>query len=218
MNHVWTIIKAFAHKVRELVVFMGMPFPLLLVGTVLSYLLIPWISSRSTHRSLLKEGRVKQVTEILDQSVLVDKQLNSIHTAFELFEKAAVSEPSQYKTAEGKLDSRFYDLYSEFDRPAWWWDHNLPVEARLLDLPPGSEARIETLHEEYVKNLKDSTHEVDLLRGQFLVDGYKPGTKCNAEVLKDTDNELKNLATARGSIISKLAGLFMPPKITWDTQ
>jgi hypothetical protein len=217
MNHVWTIIKAFGHKVCKLVVFMGPPFPLLLVGTVLSYLFIPWISSRSTHRSLLQEERVKQATEILDQSLLVDKQLNSIRTAFELFEKAAVSEPSQYKMAEAQLNSRFYDLYSEFNRHAWWWDHNLPVEARLLDLPPGSEARIGTLHEEYVTNLMDSTHEVELLRGQFLVQRYKPGDKCNAKVLKDTDKELKNLERARGCIISKLAGLFMPPKITWYT-
>jgi hypothetical protein len=80
---------------------------LLLIGSVLSYLLIPWISEKSSHRRLLQERRVDKACDVLKQGLTDDEQLNSIMTAFEIFNKEAESDPKTYKIAQAELKHSF---------------------------------------------------------------------------------------------------------------
>ena len=187
------------------------PLMLLLLGSALSYRLIPWISEKSSHRQLLQEQRINRACDVLKQGLIDDEQLNSIQTAFEIFNKEAESDPKGYKTAKAELKSSFSKLYFEFDKHGWWWDHDLPVQSKLLELPPGSDKTIEQLHDKYKTNLLDSVQQVDVLRAHFFAKDYKPGDPHNNEVLLATRKALGDLATARGVFTSQLADMFMPP-------
>jgi hypothetical protein len=189
------------------------PLILLLIGSALSYLLIPWISEKSSHKRLLQEQRINKACDVLAQGLIDDERLNSIVTHFEIFNKEAESDPKTYRTAQAELKRSFRELYSEFDQHAWWWDHDLPVQSGLLGLAPGSRQRIEELHMAYKKNLMDSGTQVDVLRAQFLSKDYAPRDQHNVEILLATRRALGDLATARGAITSQLAGMFMPSGI-----
>jgi hypothetical protein len=188
------------------------PLVLLLIGSVLSYLLIPWISEKSSHKRLLQEKRVDRACDVLQQGLIDDLKLNSIQTAFEMFNKEAESDPKSYKTAQAELKNSFNKLYFEFDQHAWWWDHDLPVQSKLLELPSGSKEKIEQLHDVYKKNLLDSVEQLDVLRAHFLAKDYKPREPHNTEVLLATRRALNDLATNRGAITFQLAFMFMPPR------
>jgi hypothetical protein len=187
------------------------PLTVLLVGAILSYLLVPWISEKSAHKRLLQEQRVNKACDILKQGLIDDEQLNSIQTAFKIFNKEAVSDPKSYKTAQAELKSSFAKLYFEFDQHGWWWDNDLAVQSKLLELPSGSKSAIEELHYAYKNNLLEAARQLDLLRAQFFAKDYKPGDPHNAEVIAATNKAMTDLATARGAITSQLAYMFMPP-------
>jgi len=191
------------------------PLMLLLIGSVLSYVLIPWISDKAAHKRLLQEQRVNRACDVLKQGLVDDEQLNSIQTAFEIFSKQADSDPKSYKAAQEQLKSDFNKLYFDFDRHAWWWDHDLPVQARLLELPNGSDTSIQKLHDAYKSNLLASVQQVDVLRAQFFAKDYNPRDPRNSETLSKTRSKLNDLATARGGLTSQLADMFMPSGHTW---
>jgi hypothetical protein len=186
------------------------PLTLLLIGSVLSYVLIPWITEKSSHKQLLQQQRIDRACDVLKQGLVDDEQLNSIQTAFEIFDKEADSDPDSYKAAQVELKSQFSKLYYGFDQHGWWWDHDLPVQSRLLELPPGSDKKIERLHDAYKQNLLDSVQQVDELRKQFFAKNFKPRAPHNEEVLASTHKTLNDLATVRGGLTSQLASIFMP--------
>jgi hypothetical protein len=187
------------------------PLMLLLMGSILSYLLIPWISEKSSHKQLLQQERVNKAIDVLKQGLIDDEQLNSIQTAFEIFDKEAESDPESYRNAQEELKKSFTSLYFEFDEHGWWWDHDLPVQSKLLELPQGSAKKIEQLRDAYKQNLMASVQQVDVLRKRFFAKDYAPQDSHNAEVLSDTRKALNDLATARGALTSQLADMFMPP-------
>jgi hypothetical protein len=189
---------------------------LLLIGSGLSYLLIPWISEKSTHKRVLQEGRVSEARYVLNQALVDDKQLNTILTTFEMFDKEAASDPKNYKSAQTQLKRTITDLYIEFDRHAWWWGHDLTVQCGLLRLPQGSKETIEKLNDDYAKNLVDATKQVDLLRGQFFSKNYAPLDSHNAKALQSARDAFNRLAAGRGDISGQLAGMFMPPELNWQ--
>ncbi len=191
------------------------PLTLLLIGSALSCLLVPWISENSSRRRVLQEQRVSEARDILKQSVADDAQINAIVTSIEMFNKEAASNPKGYKAAQAEHERSFDTQYLEFDHHAWWWGHDLPVQSGLLELPSGSKDEIENLNQAYAKSLLGSTQQIEVLRKQFLGKDYVPRGLHNAEVLLAARKALNDLAVTRGAIISQLAGKFMPPGINW---
>jgi hypothetical protein len=191
------------------------PLVLLLVGSALSYLLIPWITDSSSHKRVLQEERVERAVDVLKQGLIDDQKLISMVNLFEMFNKEAAADPTTSKTAQAELKVSFDKQYLEFDQHAWWWGHDLPVQSGLLELPPGSKQTIESLNYEYGKNLLDAVKQIDVLRVRFSGKNYAPGDPHNAEVLLAARRALGDLANARGGITSHLAAIFMPPGRTW---
>jgi len=191
--------------------FLKHPFFLLLFGTILSCLVVPWISEISSHRRLLQEQRVNLAADILKQALLDDQQLSTIHTTFEFFYKEQIAFPLGDPSAPKQLHESFAKLYSEFDRHAWWWDHDLPLKSVLLGLPD-RQNDIRKLHDLYKQNLVESGKQVERLRKQFCVERYKPDDPENKKVLDETGTALEKLAIDRGSIAGNMARIFMPPR------
>ncbi len=191
------------------------PLVLLLVGSALSYLLIPWITDRSSHKRVLQEQRVERAVDVLKQGLTDDQKLISILNLFEMFNKDAEADPKSYKTAQAELKTSFDKQYLEFDQHAWWWGHDLPVQGGLLELPLESKKEIETLNYEYSKNLLAAVQQIDTLRVKFTGKEYVPGDPHNAPLLLAARQALGDLANTRGGITSHLAAMFMPPGRTW---
>ncbi|HKN69618.1 MAG TPA: hypothetical protein VJX30_01050 [Terriglobales bacterium] len=192
--------------------FLKHPFFLLLFGTILSCLVVPWISEISSHRRLLQEQRVNLAADILKQALLDDQQLSTIHTTFEFFYKEQIAFPLGDPSAPKQLHESFAKLYSEFDRHAWWWDHDLPLKSVLLGLPSDRQNDIKQLHDRYKQNLFKSVEQVEKLRVQFCAARYQPNDPRNAQVLDETGKVLEDLAKDRGAIASQMARIFMPPR------
>jgi hypothetical protein len=194
--------------------FLKHPLFLLLLGTVLSYLVVPWISEISSHKRLVQEQRIDLAADILKQALQDDQQLSTIHTAFEIFYKQQIAFSPGDPGAPKQLHENFAKLYSEFDRHAWWWDHDLPLKSALLGLSLDRQNDIGKLHELYKQNLLKSVEQVEQLRVQFCVAHYHPKNARNAQVLDETKKALDHLAIDRGAIASQMARTFMPPRWT----
>jgi hypothetical protein len=191
------------------------PLVLLLIGSVLSYLLVPWIGEKLSHKHVLQEGRVNQARDVLKQVLVDDEQLNRIETAYGMFDNGAASDPKGYKAAQAELRRTSRELYLEFDGHAWWWRHDLPMLSELLGLPTESKKTIENLNLAYEANLKESCLQLALLGRQFLGDDYVPRNPKNAEVLNAVKDRMTDLGKERSYITSRLVSLFMPSKLNW---
>lgn len=190
------------------------PLALLLIGSTISYLLVPLIGERVSHQHVLQEQRVDMARDIQKQSLIVDEQLNAMVTAYEMFDKGAIIDPTTYKTAQAELRRSSRELYLQFDQHAWYWSHDLPLQSRLLELPPGSESKIIDLNKAYMKNLESSTGQIGLLGEKFGSKNYAPN-KNSAVILAAARKRMNELAYERGAITSQLSGIFMPAKLNW---
>lgn len=150
--------------------------------------------------------------DILRNTLQDDQQLNSIHTTFALFHKQQIAFPTDDPSVPRRLHESFANLYSEFDRHAWWWDYDLPLKSALLGLRKDEQAKIAELHESYKRNLFQSVEQVDKLRAHFSAKDYEPDDSRNTELLNETKNALDALVVDRSAIASRLANIFMPSR------
>jgi hypothetical protein len=141
--------------------FLSHPITILLLGTALSGILIPSITSNCTDHKLLQEAKLAQAKAILAQNTLVDKQLNTIQTTFECFVKDAQTGSRDYGDAQRELLKDINEQYKHFDEHAWWWYGDLLMQAKLLRLPEGTIKQIKALAEQYGTNLIQSTRAID---------------------------------------------------------
>ena len=191
--------------------FLRHPLTLSIIGTLLGSLLIPWIVGRSSKEAALADTRVKQAIQVMATSNGVDATINKIKTAFEGFEKDALSieEQDEFLRRREDLRRRVYDLYSDFDSTAWWWPRNIYDQARILHLI--SPARLDKLNDyigQYNNNLVETAHTIDIPWQAYLgTDAIRhgPGAK---EVMPSLDKRLRNLQQQRGEIAGSMAALF----------
>lgn len=191
--------------------FLRHPLTLSLIGTLLGSLLIPWIVGRSSKQAALADTRVKQAIQVMATSNGVDATINKIKTAFEGFEKDALSIEQQDEFLQRREDlrKRVYDLYSEFDSTGWWWARNIYDQARILHLI--SPARLDKLNEyigQYNNNLVETAHTIDIPWQAYLgTDAitHGPGAK---EIMPSLGKRLGDLQQQRGEIAGNMAALF----------
>jgi hypothetical protein len=188
------------------------PLVVLILGTVLSCWLIPGISSRANNRRVQQEKTIDKAMDILRESLIDEERLNSMQTAFEIFQKHSTSDPDNCKRDQQELKEYYHKLYLEFDQHAWWWNRDLAVQARLLHLPPGSSDKIVKLGESYKRSLSDSAHQIEVLGTRFLARDYTPDDPNNTEALKQARAALSKEVIGRSGISSDLAGTFMLPE------
>ena len=191
--------------------FLRHPLTLSLTGTLLGSLLIPWIVGRSSKQAALADTRVKQAIQVMATSNGVDATINKIKTAFEGFEKDALSieQQDEFLRRREDLRKRVYDLYSDFDSTAWWWPRNIYDQAHIFHLI--SPARLAKLNEymgQYNTNLVETAHAIDIPWKAYLgTDAitHGPGAK---EIMPSLDKRLRNLQQQRGEIAGNMAALF----------
>ena len=191
--------------------FLRHPLTLSLIGTLLGSLLIPWIVGRSSKQAALADTRVKQAMQVMATSNGVDATINKIKTAFESFEKDALSVEQQDEFVRRREDlrKRVYELYSDFDSSGWWWARNIYDQAHILHLIPP--ARLDKMNEymgQYNNNLVETAHTIDIPWQAYLGTDtitHGPGAK---EIMPSLDKRLRNLQQQRDEIAGNMAALF----------
>lgn len=191
--------------------FLRHPLTLSLIGTLLGSLLIPWIVGRSSKQAALADTRVKEAIQVMATSNGVDATINKIKTAFESFEKDALSveQQDEFLRRREDLRKRVYDLYSDFDSTGWWWARNIYDQAHILHLIPS--ARLNKMNEymgQYNNNLVETAHTIDIPWQAYLGTDtitHGPGTK---ELMPSLDKRLRDLQHQRDEIAGNMAALF----------
>jgi hypothetical protein len=113
------------------------PLGLLILGSALSSLLIPWISSRSTEAKLLQEARLTRALEVGTHNRDFDSKLNGLLTYMEMFHTQNVRmklKPAELKEAQTAFRNKYTERYLALNETAWWWYGDITREAYLLRL------------------------------------------------------------------------------------
>lgn len=141
----------------------------------------------------------------------VDTTINKIKTAFESFEKDALSveQQDEFFRRREDLRKRVYELYSDFDSSGWWWARNIYDQAHILHLiPPARLDKMNGYMGQYNNNLVETAHTIDIPWQAYLGTDtitHGPGAK---EIMPSLDKRLRNLQQQRDEIAGNMAALF----------
>jgi hypothetical protein len=182
----------------------GHPITILLLGTALSAIVVPFITSDFTDHKLHQEAKLTEAKTILSQNTLVDKQLNTIQTTFESFVKDAQA-GGDYREIQRELLKDIHEQYKQFDENAWWWYGDLLMQAKLLKFPIIAIDEIKALIEQYRADLVESTRAIDPEWDRLRSMEYKPPYSEVSEARA----KLNDLASRRAAIAGSLADLFI---------
>jgi hypothetical protein len=181
------------------------PLFILVAGTVLGSLIIPWITGIAAGRQLQREAQQKTALEGLEQGFEVDRRFNAVETAVESFHKRQDQTGSVLAAEQPAVRTQIGDLYQQFNGTAWWWFRQEFHKAKVLDLL--SEARLrslEDLDECYGFNLLSSTAELSRLETLVLADRRSPASADEASAIHQ---RLDELTSERDEYLQEMAHL-----------
>jgi len=186
------------------------PLVLLLAGSMLGSVLIPWVSGRMERTRHLNELRAQYSTTTLRTSWDVDRKLNLVVTAFDLFHKDEMEGRIPTTEAREAFRKEVDSLYRDFDRDAWWWHWQILHEARVLKLAP-SERLDEFGHfaNEYNATLVSATGEIDRLWTEMI---RRPGSvplEQRDATLKEVKRRLTELQNNRRDLVRQMVNVFI---------
>src|SRR5581483_243702 len=190
------------------------PITVLLLGTVITALGVPWVTARINDRKLINDAQLQKCIEILKISTETDEQLNGMDTTLEMFIKHSSSTRKSLSEQQERTRIEMEKQYGEFDLHAWWWCSRLPTEAKLLRIRVDDKA-LGSLIDQYQSNLGESTKTLDELWGRCLQADFSPTDKANFEIAKRVRVHLKALRTTRAGLVGQFVHLIAPSKPPW---
>jgi len=179
------------------------PLTLLLLGTLLTSAIVPYLSTKITHNRILQEERIRTARKIFDDSELTEKQLNMIRTKLESFYKDASEEPKRRRAEQEELRKEMNIAYAQFDAHSWYWCSSASFESGYLELDGSRRTKIRELCSSYSKSLKGSISAIDPAWGQF-VSGSVGRSEFNSALLTDLHKNLDTLASERAQLVGQL--------------
>lgn len=190
------------------------PLTVLVLGSVLTVVGLPWLSQRMNDSKLINDARLQTCMSILKNSSDSDQRFNAMTTTMQMFIKDSAAAGSASKSDQERLRAELAQQYLEFDRQAWWWISRLPTEAKLLRIDVGSK-ELGELTSAYMANLVESTRVLDVLWKHCLSRSYKVTDPANKTLSDSTKRQLDQLSSKRGDLIGKFVSMFAPvePKI-----
>lgn len=180
------------------------PLLLLLLGTLLGSVLIPYVSSQAAHSREIEELRTERALAALQESNNVDRRLNVLVTSFGTF--WADTNDGTRESRQDELREKIYRVYEEFDRTAWWWFDEAWQTARYLNLLDDKEAKeARDLSEEYKASLLKCTAALDEIWRMSLTQNPLPSQRDADAVLARVRKTLGDSRTQRLQVVGKLA-------------
>jgi len=182
------------------------PLMLLLAGTLLSSLIIPWINGRSARVERRQNGRQQKAVEVLRAAGQDTRRLNALRSAFDNYERDVGTASVAERRTE--LRRRVYELYGEFDGEAWWWYRAALREADVFDWLSGAEQqRMRELADGYEANLLKATGKI--LEGPWQRYLSKEAGAADGEpVMPALNKQLGELQAQRDELTEKMVRVF----------
>lgn len=191
------------------------PLILLLVGSVLSSLLIPGISARSSEAQLLQETRLKKALEVGTHNREFDSKLNGITTLMKTFHNQNVRmkfNPVELREAQNAFRKDYTDRYLALNETAWWWYWDIQREARLLKLTSAADdTRLDQKIKEYGDSTTASVGAIAPMWRFLSSYEYRIDDASQVEFVKlekAMNEAITTQYTARGTLVQDMAKIF----------
>jgi hypothetical protein len=126
------------------------PLTILLIGTVLGSILIPWGADVLSKQRAKQEAKTQLLMRILEYDTVTRQGLLSIHTRLYTFHenmRSFAPSESELRTEQGKLFEAANNQYLEFDKGVWPTAQQIMNELRVHKLVSDSE--LEVIHKNF---------------------------------------------------------------------
>jgi hypothetical protein len=188
------------------------PLTLLLIGTLLGSVLIPFVNDISNQRKVRHEERIKIALTIVEQSHETDRRLSNLINYLVLFRKDH-DDPSAsrafIKAEQSSARKTFNEMYISFNAQAWWWHWTVKSESSLSALATQPESkRISELARQYSDSLEECSHAVTSLWDPFLKNAYNPADPKNDQLIAEASDNLTKARKRRNEIALEMARVF----------
>lgn len=198
-------------KLRLSFEFLRHPLFLLIIGSVIGSLLIPYFGERATKKKVLQEARLRKAVDIIDTNTRTVSQLNSLATRVAMFHENNIRlqpSPAELKVSREKLIEDMDARYLEFEKIGWWWYRDLNDEAVILHIvPPSGSDQLREHINSYGNNMLETTNALKLLWHPCISADYdykgKRGEEISA-IKKNMDARLQELFNQRNAIVNQL--------------
>lgn len=184
------------------------PLVLLLIGTFLGSLIIPYLKERETHARELATLRTEKAFAAFNANKEVNTDLNGMLTGFENLLKARVHTLDPERDYD--LQRQIYAHHTAFNRDAWWWFPQLITEAQLFGLlTPESATEARALAEQYNAELVATSKTLEPF--WLLMESkpaFSPPGQLN-DLLKEVREANKKNTRKRLKLVSALAALIL---------
>ena len=196
---------------NALVAFLRHPLLLLVVGSIIGSILIPYFSQEASKKKVLQEARLRKAVDIVDTNTRTVSQLNSLSTRVAMFHEhnqRLKPTPAQLRVLQDKLVEDMDARYLEFEKLGWWWYRDLNDEAVILNIVPANGSDALRAHiNSYGQNMLETTNALKTLWHPCISADYdykgKKGEEIS-EIRKQMDKKLQDLFNARNGIVNQL--------------
>ncbi len=188
------------------------PLMVLFAGTIISSIGIPWLNTRSAQARQVEESRQTKALEILKDSTNDNARLNSIGSAFGMFEKegALTGSTELIEERRSELRKRVYEGYEAFEQSAWWWYWGIGREAELFGwLSPAEIAAYRQLAKQYQDNLYESSKLIQIPWRSYLAEVKESPTEKKQPLMPTIETSLGKKQAERDELAARMVRMFI---------
>jgi hypothetical protein len=164
------------------------PVFLLLLGSVLTYLVVPVVSSEVNRRQALRDLKLKKASEIGANHTEFNSKFNVLRSVLETFhdnQVAAKPTREELKAAQKELVKEFNARRFELAEKEWWWYRDLQRETTINNLvPPEKIDEFNSYIKQYHQNIIDSHEALKPLWIELKSPDYVAGDKAAEDRIK----------------------------------
>jgi hypothetical protein len=188
------------------------PLTVLLMGTIITSLAIPWLNARSARARQIQEAQQAKAMEIIKSIGADNVRLNAVRSAFDVFEKEGglTGGPALIEERRVELRKRVYDSYGDFEQTAWWWYGEIGREAELFGwLPKSDMSTFQTLATHYQENLLQSAAAIQKPWKRYLSQVNENTTDKKTPMMPAIESELGHKQAERDQLGAAMVRLFI---------
>ncbi len=188
------------------------PLTVLFAGTVISSMAIPWLNARSARARQVEEARQLKAMEILRGAIADNTRLNSVRSAFNVFEKEGglTGNPELVEERRAELRKRVYDSYGEFEQTAWWWYWGVAREAELFGWLPATDiATFRAVAQQYQDNLYECSAFVQRPWQRYLSEAKESPAEKKQPLMPAMESTLGKKQAERDLLCARMVRLFL---------
>ncbi|HKF57007.1 MAG TPA: hypothetical protein VKJ45_16230 [Blastocatellia bacterium] len=193
------------------------PVFLLMLGSALTYLVVPVVTSEVNRRQALRELRLKKASEIGANHTEFNSKFNVLRAVLETFHDNQVdAKPTreEFKAAQKELVKEFNARRFELAEKEWWWYRDLQRETTINKLvPPEMMDEFNRYIDQYKKNVSDSHDAIKelwtVLKSPEYVAGDKAAEGHIKEITTTMAQNVDRLEIERTGIIEGMSRFFV---------